>query len=178
VEDFQISGLHVVNNRAGMVSFLADCKRGTVTDVIGEHVSEGMDFYECEDIVVSGVRATGYVNEAHMDEAFDVSSSRRITIENALMSGFYRGVNAKIEGSASEDITIRDCEFRGFVTHGVLFAAAAGNKRPRVSRVKCFSSETGSIGIHIASLNDDAVVEDCHVEVEDTAIFVEANTRP
>lgn len=159
VEKFTISGIRANDARSAMVALLSESRHGTVSDLQGINVAEAMDFYNNEDVTVSNVSATGQIDPAHYNEAFDLSTSRRISISNAVVTGFARGVLIKSEAGGTpgapawedlvlSDITVKDQGFEGINAQAAAIGYGA-TKRLRVRNVTIQSSVAGSSGIKL-----------------------------
>ena len=98
-ENFIISDVFARDDDQGVVTLFNGCKKGKITDILCYDMGEVIDFYNNEDILVSDVVAYGSHNPRN-DEAFDLSSSRRVTITNCIISGFYKGIYIKREVDA------------------------------------------------------------------------------
>jgi hypothetical protein len=102
LHDFEIRSITAFQTENGVAFF--DSGRGIVTDLRFDTTNEVVDTFNCEDIVVSNVFATGA--ETFRDEknscAFDNGSSRRITLMDSTITGFNVGVKVKAEPTGGQ----------------------------------------------------------------------------
>ncbi len=166
----------------GVVTLFSGTRQGTISDIRATNASELMDFYDNSDVVVTNVQGTGQVTPAHMNEAFDISTSRRITITNAEVSGFALGARIKSEAGhegvpAWEDITIANLRCSGQLKEGINAQASAPGYLPparlRLSNVSIRSAAPGAAGILLAPSAAgaaDARIEGADIDVPGTGI--------
>lgn len=157
VENFTISGLRVKDSRSAIVALLKATRRGTISDLQGVDVEEVVDFFDNEDVSVSNFAATGAT--ARADEAFDVSTSRRITIANGTVTGFAYGLHIKTEEGQTDpsyswqdivfaNVTIKEQTLAGILAQASVVAYGPA-QRLRVSNVSIISSVVGSSGVSL-----------------------------
>jgi parallel beta-helix repeat protein len=157
VTDFRVSDVWVNDARAAVVALLSETKRGTISDFGGTNLAEGIDFFNNEDVTVSGFSLSG--NPASPNEAFDISTSRRIVIANGTARGFDRGILMKCEagapaGTVVEDYTVRNVTLLDSVLEGIhsqCAVATYGNQRRlRFSGITIKSAVATAMGVYLS----------------------------
>lgn len=169
----------------GVVTFFTGCKKGVFSNIQATNASECMDLFNAEDIVVTNVQGTGQVTPAHINEAFDISTVRRVSISNVVVSGFARGARIKAEGvgpgtgSAWSDIEISNMVCLDQTFDGINVQASAtgypdGTQRIKLSNIIIKSSVAGANGIAATPDatygGDDCLIQGCSIDVPATGI--------
>jgi hypothetical protein len=162
----------------GSIAFFSETRDGLVEGLDLQNVGEAVDFFNNDNILVTNIVASGREG-AFEDEAFDISTSRRITISNAVVQGFYVGALIKTEGTGDRgwsDIKLANCHFTGFQTYGVIAqgsAATLPTDRLTITDSVFISTEAGAKGLSLTpgyATGSDWLIQNNYVDTPDIGI--------
>jgi len=175
VENFQIHDIAGSN----LIEFISmnTIRHGTISDIRVVGVDEGFDFFNCEDVAVSGAvlsaREPTVIKPAEWAVAVDLSSSRRISITHCEFSGHHYSIKLKhdtekVRGRPPvEDILISNCQLSDYKSAGIFFQVVEG-RGCRVQNCEIRSTRAGSTGLYgflpeKCQLSD-LVIADCSID--------------
>ena len=174
VENFAITDIAA----SELIEFISlnTVKKGVISNIRVDGADEGVDFYNAEDVEVTGVvisaRDPLVIRPLPYSAGVDLSSSRRITIANSTFSGHYTGIHIKQEGGGPngppvEDVMITGCQIRDYVTTGINFSLAEG-RGCRIQNCNVRTTRKDATGIYAYLPKgfrlDELVIADCTID--------------
>ena len=174
VENFAITDIAA----SELIEFISlnTVKKGVISNIRADGADEGIDFYNGEDVEVTGVVITArdplVIRPLPYSAGVDLSSSRRITIANSTFSGHYSGIHIKQEGGGPngppvEDVLITGCQIRDYLTTGINFSLAEG-RGCRIQACNIRTTRKDATGIYAYLPEgyrlDDLVISDCTID--------------